>query len=449
MVFPRYNGKIVGVLHRIISPHERQFVCKVDYENPQLMLPINKSVSKIAILSANGVRRVPLYREKRDGDEQVVKVDNMDLAEVRSGKFMFLVQYLQWRSDCSHPLGIIVRKLPQRYTLNDSMGILFAEHGVRKSFDEECRRQVRAKFPPVWSIPAEENQSRKKIDGAFTIDPENYKDLDDALTLEQLPNSVYRVGVHIADVSYFVEAGTQLDKEALFRCTSYYPGHGYQNVPMLPRELSENHCSLLPGKDRLCLSVFLDMSEEGKLVGPPQISRTIVTSTCQLTYSDAQKLIDGQESSLHQLPKDAGEKIKEMSALAQRRRKIRLVDAGCDHWSNSDDPENFEAHELVEEMMILANEEIAKFLSMKLPELAPLRTQLPPKDHKLSDWVRQYGQFIKHSLFLRGFYSEEILSEITTDAASSESRRIQSARVRLVRTLAMLQTLETKPSYTN
>ncbi|KAJ7378355.1 helicase [Desmophyllum pertusum] len=205
---------------------------------------------------------------------------------------------------------------------------------------------------------------------------------------------------------------------------------------MLPCALSENHCSLLPGKDRLCLSVFLDMSEEGKLVGPPQISRTIVRSSCQLTYSDAQKLIDGQESYLHQLPKEAGEKIKGMSALAQRRRKLRLGDSSFDHWSNSrDDPENFEAHELVEEMMLLANEEIAKFISTQMPEIAPLRTQLPPKDHKLSDWVRQYGQFIKHSLFLRGFYSEEILSEMTKDARSSESRRIQSARVRLVQTL--------------
>ncbi len=391
----------------------------MDFENPEAMLPINKSVTKIVILSAEDVRGIPLYREIHRGNEKMVMVNVMDLGEFLSGKYMFLVQLLQWRPDCTYPLGIIIRKLPQRYTLDDSMGILFAEHGIRKSFNRECKHEACMKFPPDWSIPAEEHRSRKKIDGAFTIDPDNSKDLDDALTLEMLPGSVNRVGVHIADVSYYVKPGTQLDREALFRCTSYYPGHGYQSVPMLPRELSENHCSLLPGKDRLCLSVFLDVSDEGKLVGQPQIKRTIVRSSCQLTYSEAQKIIDGLESSLQQLPKDVQENIRSLSALAQRRRKLRLGDAGDDHWSNNDYGNDFEAHELVEEMMILANEEIAKFLSAQVPELAPLRTQLPPKDHKLRDWVKQYGQFIKYSLFLRG--SEETLMKITNDVSVSEA----------------------------
>ena len=165
---------------------------------------------------------------------------------------------------------------------------------------------------------------------------------------------------------------------------------------MLPRELSENHCSLLPGKDRLCVSLFLDLSEEGRLVGQPKIRRTVVKSSCQLTYSEAQKIIDGQDSSLHHIPQDVKEKIGALSCLSQKRRKLRLSDASFDHWSNSDDDgEDFEAHELVEELMLLTNEEIAKFLSQQNPEMAPLRTQLPPKDHKLNDWVRQYGQFVK------------------------------------------------------
>ena len=395
-------------------------MCRADFENPGVMIPINKSVSKIVNLSDKGLKGFPIYEEIRHGDEKPVKVQLMSIREVLSGKFLFLVQYLQWRPDCHSPMGIVIRKLPRGNTLSNSMKILFAEHGVRESFSRESQVEVKTKFPPEWSIPTEEYQIRQKIDGAFTIDPDNSKDLDDALTLEELPES-NRVGVHIADVSYFVEPGTQLDKEALFRCTSYYPGHGYQSVPMLPRELSENHCSLLPGKDRLCLSVFLDLSEEGKQVGQPQIKRTIVRSSCQLTYSEAQKIIDGQGSLLQQLPKNVERNIQALSALAQRRRKLRLRDAGCDHWSNSDDGEDFEAHELVEEMMLLANEEIAKFLSAEVPEMAPLRTQLPPKDQKLCDWVRQYGQFIKFSLFLRGFYSEETLKKMTNDVSVSEA----------------------------
>ena len=397
-------------------------MCKTDYESPGVMIPINKSMSKIVILSDKNLNGLPLYKEIHDGSERPFKVDVMDFTEAMSGKFLFLVQYLQWRSDCYSPLGIVIRKLPQGNTLSDSMKILFAEHGVRDRFSKENKAEVQAKFPPGWSIPVEEDRIRERIEGAFTIDPDISKDLDDALTLEQLPDSVNRVGVHIADVSYFVEPDTQLDKEAMFRSTSYYPGHGSKSIPMLPRDLSENHCSLLPGKDRLCVSVFLDLSEEGRLVGQPKIRRTVIKSCCQLTYPEAQKIIDGQDSSLHHIPQDVKEKIGALSCLSQKRRKLRLRDASFDHWSNSDDEgEDFEAHELVEELMLLTNEEIGKFLSQQIPEMAPLRTQLPPKDHKLNDWVRQYGQFTKYSLFLRGFYSEETLKKMANEASISEA----------------------------
>ena len=401
-------------------------MCKADYENPGVMIPINKSMAKIVNMSHKNLNGLPLYEEIHDGSERPFKVDVIDFTEALSGKFLFLVQYLQWRSDCHSPLGIVIKKLPQGNTLSDSMRILFAEHGVRDGFSKESKVEIQTKFPPQWSIPVEEYGSRQKIEGAFTIDPANSKDLDDALTLEQLSDSMNRVGVHIADVSYFLEPGTQLDKDALFRSTSYYPGHGAQSVPMLPRELSENLCSLLPGKDRLCVSLFLDVSEEGQLVGQPEIRRTIVRCSCQLTYPEAQKVIEGQEASLHQIPQDVKETIGALSALAQRRRKLRLGDASFDHWSNSDDDgEDFEAHELVEEMMLLANAEVAKFLSQQIPERAPLRTQLPPKDHKLSDWVRQYGQFVKYSLFLRGFYPEETLKEMEKDAITSEASQFK------------------------
>ena len=409
------------MLNHIISPHERQYVCKVDYENPGLMIPINKSMSKIVNLSDKNLNGFPVYKEIHDGSERPFKVDVMDFTDARSGKYLFLVQYLQWRSDCHNPLGIVIKKLTQGNTLPASMEILFAAHGVRDRFSKESKAEVQAKFPPGWPIPVEE-YGRQKIDKAFTIDPANSKDLDDALTLEQLSDSVSRVGVHIADVSYFVEPGTQLDKDAMFRSTSYYPGHGYPSVPMLPRELSENHCSLLRDKDRLCVSLFLDVSAEGEVVSQPEIRRTIVKSSCQLTYPQAQKVIDGQDTSLLKIPQDVKCNIIALSALAQRRRKARLRDASFDHWSNSDNGEDFEAHELVEEMMLLANEEIAKFLSrsQQMSDRTPLRTQLPPKDHKLDDWVRQYGQFIDYSLFLRGYYTEETLKQMANQASNGQ-----------------------------
>ena len=397
-------------------------MCRVDPENPECMFPINKSVPKIVTLRAKDVAGMPIYKEMHDGDDKKLRVKVMGFKTFCSGKYLFLVQYLQWRSDCSTPLGIIIGKLPQINTLEAGMEILFAEHGIRKPFDEESKLEVRRKFPTNWSVPYEEYQTRQKIEGAFTIDPETSKDLDDALTVEQIEGSVYRIGVHIADVSFFVEEGTALDKDAFFRCTSYYPGHDYESVPMLPPELSGNHCSLLPGMDRLSVSVFLDLSDKGELVAEPTMKRTIVRSCCRLSYGDAQKIIDGQDCTTQRIPFDTAENIRSLSFLAQRRRFLRLRGASFDHWSNCDhDPENFKAHEMVEEMMILANQQVANRLFTERPDVTPLRVQLPPKEHRLKEWTEKYGQYMKYLLFIRGFYSEETLTKMTREVKVSEA----------------------------
>ena len=413
------------MLNHIISPHERQYVCSVDYENPKLMRPRNKSLPRIVPVAGKN-EYMPIYREIRESNEKIEIVDEIDLDEFRSGQFLFVVQFLQWRSDCRYPIGIIVRKLSQEKTLAASLKIVFAEHGIRKPFDDDSISHVRSEFPPSYSIPREEYRTRRKIDGAFTIDPDDSRDLDDALTMKQVSDEIYLIGVHIADVAYFVKEGTPLDREAFFRCTSYYPGHGNESIPMLPLKLSEDLCSLLPDKDRLSLSLFFRLTKEGELVCPPKIERTIVTSCCKLSYSSAQSIIDGQQCVPQGVSEDIKQKIQCLSFLAQKRRVARMKDGAFDHWSNSDhDSYDFKAHDMVEEMMLLANEEVAKLLCEKLPDLAPIRAQLPPKDHRLKEWVSRYGQYIKYSFFLRSFYSEEDLDRMSKDAVPSNSKEFK------------------------
>ena len=398
-----YNLLNIGVMHPIISHKERQFVCRIDPENKNVMIPINKSVPKIFI------------RSSARGE------DGVESKDLLGEECMFLVQFFKWEARPNYPSGTIIRRLPQQPTLKNSMEILFAEHCISELFSGECDEQVKSKFPPSWLIPAEEERRRLKIDGAFTIDPENSKDLDDALSVEKLHDSgLYRVGVHIADVSYFVEPDTPLDKEALSRCSSYYPVHGPENVPMLPRGLSENHCSLLHNKSRLCLSIFLNMSEDESHVKNSYIKETIVKSTCQLTYSQAQQVINGQDCSSMNLAKETVDKVRQLSDLAQKMRKWRLREAAFDHWSSKDEPGDYEAHELVEEMMIAANKEIAKFLYSRDKMITPLRTQLPPKKHRLSSWLKKFGKFIKFSLFPHAVYSDEELQKMTRDEEISE-----------------------------
>ena len=140
--------------------------------------------------------------------------------------------------------------------------------------------------------------NRIKINNAVTIDPPTSLDLDDALTIERNSSSTFLVGVHIADVSFFVKPNSPLDHEAFLRCTSYYPGEGQENVPMLPSELSEGHCSLLPNEDRLAISVFVTLDEEGRMSDGPNIKRTIVKSCCRLSYAEAQMIIEKKDMSI-------------------------------------------------------------------------------------------------------------------------------------------------------
>ena len=419
-------SSFLGVLNHIISPHERQYVCTVDYENPKSMRPRNKSLSRI-VPRVERKECMPIYEEIRDGSKNKLKVvDEIEIEEFRSGQFLFLVQYLQWRPDCHKPLGIIIRKFSQDKTLATSLEIVFAEHGIRKPFDVDSISHVQSEFPSSWSIPPEEYRTRPKIDGAFTIDPDDSRDLDDALTMKKVSEEIFLIGVHIADVAYFVKEGTPLDKDAFFRCTSYYPGHGNESIPMLPRNLSENLCSLLPDKDRLSLSLFFRLTKEGELVGPPKIERTITRSCCKLSYSSAQSIIDGQHGVPQGVSEDIKQKIQCLSSLAQKRRVTRMKDGAFDHWSNSDhDSDDFKAHDMVKEMMHLANEEVAKLVYEKLPDLAPIRAQLPPKDHRLKEWVSRYGQYIKYSFFLRSFYSEEDLDKMSKDAVPSNSKEFK------------------------
>lgn len=140
---------------------------------------------------------------------------------------------------------------------------------MNEKLDESLRVFTKdlSKETGEWTIPEEE--IKKRVDlrkrRIFTIDPLTAKDLDDALSIEKISGTIYEIGVHIADVSYFVQQGTELDKEAQLRCTSVYFVH--KVYPMLPRLLCERLCSLNPSVDRLSYSVFFRMDiRNGELI---------------------------------------------------------------------------------------------------------------------------------------------------------------------------------------
>jgi len=124
----------------------------------------------------------------------------------------------------------------------------------------------------------------------FTIDPESAKDLDDALSLEKLQDDLFEIGIHIADVSHFVEQNTAIDLDAQQRCTSCYLPH--RVIKMLPDVLTENLCSLTTGKNRFAFSVLVQINSLGIIQSKPRFCKSIINSCAKLSYITVQDIID-------------------------------------------------------------------------------------------------------------------------------------------------------------
>ena len=200
----------------------------------------------------------------------------------------------------------------------------------------------------------------------FTVDPEDAKDFDDALSFSVLGENRYRVGVHIADVSFFVKEGSKIDREAYEKATSVYLVD--RVIPMLPNRLCNDLCSLMEGKDRLCLSVLFTINEEFKII-KTSVAQTVIRSDNRLTYEEAQQIIDGSAIFSDKLT-FAVHKLWEMAdsfrqhrivegALMIEQEEVRFV---LDKKKNPvriflKTPK--EANYLIEEWMLMANRSIA------------------------------------------------------------------------------------------
>jgi len=248
-------------------------------------------------------------------------------------------------------------------------------------------------------IPPEELARREDLRAlpAVTIDPEDAKDFDDAVSLEVLGDGRYRLGVHIADVSYYVREGGEIDREAYRRGTSVYLVD--RAIPMLPPKLSGDLCTLCPGKDRLSISVLVDITEDGEILGY-RIVEGVIRSRARLTYPQAQAAVDGREA-------EAGpawefrEMLRRMDllskALAERRHERGAIDFDLPEPEVTLDEEGtpleirrrerLDSHRLIESFMLLANEIVARYLTEReVPFL--YRVHDRPDPEKLEEFAR-------------------------------------------------------------
>lgn len=323
---------------------------------------------------------------------------------------LFICRITAWRADSNFAEGKLMKSLGQAGEIEPETEGILTEYGVDFSdFSNNVLQCLPQNLP--WAIPQEELGKRRDLrnECIFTIDPATARDLDDALSCKLLPDGNFEVGVHIADVSYFVEEESSLDLVASERATSVYLVQ--KVIPMLPRLLCEELCSLNPMADRLTFSVIWKITPQGKILDE-WFGRSVICSCVKLSYDHAQSMIESPDKLLDvgELPpvssdytvQEIQQAVLNLHLIAQNLRRQRFEDGalrldqlklsftldkesgmpqGCYIYNYRD------SNKLVEEFMLLANMAAAHKIYNRFPELALLRRHPPPQTKLLNDLI--------------------------------------------------------------
>ena len=279
-----------------------------------------------------------------------------------SGKKV-LVKVVDWNNSNKNPVGKIVKIIGNPKEHNTEIHSILYQYNLDPFFPKHVEKEAE-------KIPLElpNSEIKKRVDfrkkTTFTIDPEDAKDYDDALSLKKMSNGNWEVGIHIADVSYYVEENNIIDKEASKRSTSVYLVD--RVVPMLPEILSNEICSLKEGLERFCFSVILEITEKAEIISH-QIKKTVILSNKRFTYQEAQNIIDKKNGLfsnellvLNRLSKILRKKRFSSGSINFDRQDIKFV---LDKNNNPTDIffiESIDTNHLIEEFMLLANKIVAK-----------------------------------------------------------------------------------------
>ena len=339
------------------------------------------------LINNNGVKSIKPLTENED---LKVRINKDDIKKYVDGDLLLVDLELE-RKDEYFP-GTILKRVCHKDDPNSELITIAATHGFDYEFPDEVKEEVK-NIPK--DIKNEDLSNRVDLRNKliFTIDGEDTKDIDDAISLEILPNGNYKLGVHIADVSHYVKPGTAIFREALKRGTSLYMLSSV--IPMLPRELSNGICSLNPNEERLAKSCEMEIDPSGNIISS-KIFDSVIKSNKKMSYTAVNKIIESNE--IPEGYEDYAELLKEMNNLSKRM-SAKRKNAGAVEF---DKPEmkiitdikgrikeikvlkQRSAELLIENFMLAANETVATTVAKrKLPFIYRVH-DLPNKD-KLSE----------------------------------------------------------------
>jgi len=342
-----------------------------------------------------------------------------------------------WPEKAKNPFGEVVDVLGDVGENDTEMHAILAEFELPYKFPEKIEL---AADNIVDEITAEDYKKRRDFRKVptFTIDPADAKDFDDALSLQKLKNGNWEVGVHIADVTHYVQLDTPLEDEAYARATSVYLVD--RVVPMLPERLSNGVCSLRPNEEKLCFSAVFELDDEANVVDE-WFGRTVIYSDRRFAYEEAQDIIEGAEG-------DFKEEILTLDRLAKILRKDRFAKGSIGFEREEvkfeiDDKGKplsvyfkvmKDSNQLIEEFMLLANKQVARFIGKKVDEKKARTMVYRIHDKPNTEKYESFARFIKRFGYHAKFGSNKVICESLNGILNDVNGK---AEQNLIETLAL------------
>ena len=220
-----------------------------------------------------------------------------------------LVKILEWPEKAKCPFGKITEIIGESGDFSTEILSIIKKHGIETEFSKESLKYVKVLNEKIIKRDIE-NRRDFRDEACFTIDPDDAKDFDDAISVKKINTNTFEVGVHIADVSHYVKPNTALDNDAIKRGCSVYLAD--RVIPMLPEKLANKLCSLRPNEEKLCFSMVFIMNTSGEIISD-WLGKTIIKSKKRFTYNEAQNVLNSKQ----------GEFFKELSTLNNLAEKLR------------------------------------------------------------------------------------------------------------------------------
>ena len=380
LLFPKRKNKQEGEIIKIIKRKKEEFVGIIDDSSfNYFLITDDRKVSFDVFIPPKTIKKEYLNKKV------VVRVEG-------------------WDSKYKNPIGKVIQVIGQIDDHNTEINSILYDYGFSPKFPDKVEK---AANKITEEISKEEVIKRLDIrkTTTFTIDPKDAKDFDDALSVKKLKNGNWEVGVHIADVSHYVEKGGVIDKEAVERATSVYLVD--RVIPMLPEVLSNNICSLKPNVDRLAYSILFEMDELANMLNYT-IKKTVIHSNVCFTYQSAQDVIDNKEGKLvtellllDKLSKILREKRQQNGSINFESKEVKFI---LDKSNNPIDvyfKESLSTNHLIEEFMLLANKTVAKHIGFPTKDAKTFVYRIHDKPDSdristLNNIVKKFGYSINN-----------------------------------------------------